>query len=319
MSELDPFYAIGNSSTPGSSDGEEDFYVNLAPIYLIGGALSLVGAAAVLLVFCGGQHANRVWSSHTSQVILFITVCEALFTFRYFLAAAAWFAGFKNERDSFHIIPDKCWSASLWGQFFAVSSVVWNACWIAELVAILHSPLRNTRSFQRYYHIAAWGLGTLTTAVLVFRQAPEQSRDHDCWILGDTEHQVLFEIPLYLTLLLALLSLIYAVYQRTVGTAYSWRLRERLVKRHSVYVLAFVIMWAIPTVHARVDPDDKYIVFTMLDAICLSTQTVVLSVVRLTEPGAMRVLEAITKSTVLRCCKCFYVRALWVGSEWGLR
>lgn len=309
---------LGNATGDGTDDGE-DFYGTLAPVYFIGGLMSLVGAAAVLVVFCGGQHASRVWSSHTSQVILFITVCEAMFTFRYFLAAAAWFAGATDERDSFHIIPDKCWSASLWGQFFAVSSVIWNACWIAELVAILHSPLRNTRSYHRYYHMAAWGTAAVTTAILVLRQAPKQSRDHDCWVLGDPEHQLLFEIPLYLTLLLAVLSLGYAVYQRTVGTTYSWRLRERLVRRHSVYVLAFVIMWAIPTVHARVDPTDKYLAFTVIDAVCLSTQTVVLSIVRLLEPGAMRILEAILRGALLRCCSCFYVRVLWIGSEWGLR
>jgi len=127
-------------------------------------------------------------NSHPSQIIMLVTLCEGLFTLRYFVAALAWYFGSRDERDSFHIIPDNCWTASLWGQFFAVAAVMWNACWVVELVAVLYAPLRNTKSFSMPYHVASWGVAVVTTVILATQHNKSESKDHVCWVLGDAEH-----------------------------------------------------------------------------------------------------------------------------------
>jgi len=116
-------------------------------------------------------------------------------------------------------------------------------------------------------------------------------------------------------MLLALISLGYVLYQCPVGSDYSAVQRQNLVKRHSVYVLAFILMWVWPTVHSRIDPDDTHLGFTIVDVVFLSGQTIMLSVVRLSEPGAWKLLVDSIAINFMNLFQCCFVRALWIGDD----
>lgn len=195
--------ALGYAAPPPPSALSQQFE-SMAPIYLTLGLASLLGTIAVIAV-------SRRVRDHPSTIILIITVVDLLYTLKYMVGALAWLCGARDERDSFHLINDDCVSSLAYGQFMGMASISWNAVWIYDFLCVLYNPLRRTDGQRRWYHVYVWTLCVGTTIYVLAAGVAEDSNDHTCWVRADNADSLIFEIPLYAYMLLALFSLAYAV------------------------------------------------------------------------------------------------------------
>ena len=179
-------------------------YEAMAPVYLTVGLLSLLSTLAVIAV-------SRRVRDHPSTIILIITIVDLLYTLKYMVGALAWLCGARDERDSFHLINDDCVSSLAYGQFMGMACISWNAVWTYDFLCVLANPLRRTDGQRRWYHVYVWSLCVATTIYVLAVGAAEDSNDHTCWVRANNTDSLVFEVPLYAYMLLALGSLAYAM------------------------------------------------------------------------------------------------------------
>ena len=115
-----------------SDDGVEassDVYARVAPVYIGVGLLSVLCTVVINAMY---WLTPRLRHDHASTVINTVTTCDLLYTLKFLVSAIVWQAGARDERDSFHVVPDDCLSSVAYGQFFGMAAISWNACWIAS-------------------------------------------------------------------------------------------------------------------------------------------------------------------------------------------
>ena len=137
-----------------------------------------------------------------------------------------------------------------------------------------------------WYHVVSWPVSLLASGLVAQLDLHERVMDHTCWIRSEAAGAYVFEGPLAACLVFALCSLLYAGFRLKSGTRASRQVRELLFRRHSVYTLAFMVLWLFPMVHYLVDNDDRYIWLTLADSISASGQAFIFAMIRLSEPGA---------------------------------
>jgi len=269
-------------------------YALIAPYYLGVGAVSLVLTLVVALMFACAPKLRR---DHAATVVFIVTVCDALYTLKFFVSALAWSGGSDDDRDSFHFIPDNCFTAVAFGQFFGMAAISFNACWVFDFLAVLTNPLRNTAGNLRWYSLFSWGAALVTTVALLARSGHVDSERHTCWLKGDAGISWLFTAPLFAYMALAVASLAVAVVRLPGGSLATLRLRRAVLLRHAAYVIAFVSLWLFPILHAFADPNGLNLPLSLLDACAVSGQAAAMALIRLSEPGALRTLAAALRRT----------------------
>eukprot|EP01138_Halocafeteria_seosinensis_P013084 gb/GECG01013362.1/.p1 GENE.gb/GECG01013362.1/~~gb/GECG01013362.1/.p1 ORF type:complete len:1282 (+),score=146.46 gb/GECG01013362.1/:1-3846(+) len=275
--------------TPGLGKHDEKLsndqvpFEMVAPFYLSLGILSLIGASVITWLYFTTKSLR--WE-HASTMIQIITVCDLLFTLKFTVSALAFELDEGDARRSFHILDDGCRTAAAYEQFFAMAVIGWNSCWMFDFVCVLRNPLRNTQAFRRVYHVIVWTLCVTTTVAAIFLDVHKDSSDYICWIRADTDNLGTFDVFLYLSLVLAIGSLVYAFVRLNRGTEATVELRKAMRTRHSAYVVSYVLLWLWPATHYIWDQEDRNKGITIVDAIATSGQAAVFAMVRLSEPGA---------------------------------
>ena len=59
-------------------------------------------------------------------------------------------------------------------------------CWMFDYICVLRNPLRNTKSFRKFYLGAVLGVCLSTAVGLSSMGNNETSSDYVCWIMADT-------------------------------------------------------------------------------------------------------------------------------------
>ena len=275
------------ASLPPGDEG----YSFVAPIYVVCGSLSLLLAWAMALVYAWNPHVRE---DHSSTLIHLMTCCEAIYSFKFFASALLWYAGFRDGRASFHLLPDNCASSIAYGQLFGMAAIAWNACWMTDILVTLFLPLRNSATLLPWYHAAVWTLALGTTLLVALGGVGSSGLSgssgdtHTCWLRGDAGLSYSFEAPLLLFVVLAFTSLILAAWRLRGGGTASQRLRSGVLLRHLAYVVAFIALWLFPIIHSFLDRNGTVFFFSLVDAIAVSSQATATTVIRLSEPGAWR-------------------------------
>jgi hypothetical protein len=258
------------------------------------------GAASLLLA--GAMSLLHAWSprlrdDHHATLLQYIIFSEALYSLKYFVSALFWAAGFLDDRASFHVIPDDCFTSVAYGQFFGMAAISWNACWMVDILFTLFQPLRNTATHLRWYHAFVWSMAAGTTLIVAATSGHSASDAHTCWLRGDAVggSSWSFEAPLFAYLLLALASLAAAVCRLRSPAAAAARLRSSVLARHLLYVAAFVVVWIFPVVHAFLDPLRQGTALTVSDAVAVGGQAALSVAIRLTEPSTRLLLGAVLR------------------------
>ena len=265
-----------------------------------------------------------------------ITIWDLLYSLKFTLTAVMYIAGERNPRASFHLIDDDCLTSAITDTFFGLQTVIWNAvciyksnrwceahplvlcsatsstwspCFVTRFVLLvgtstccaLHFPMPTIICFlcSMWYHVLSWPVSLLASGLVAQLDLHERVMDHTCWIRSEAAGAYVFEGPLAACLVFALCSLLYAGFRLKSGTRASRQVRSLLFKRHSMYTLAFMVLWLFPMVHYLVDNDDRYIWLTLADSISASGQAFIFAVIRLSEPGARMLL--LQQLGVLHC------------------
>ena len=160
----------------------------------------------------------RLHRDHAATLILIMTLMDFLYTIKFLVGELAWVGGARADRDSFQLIPDDCMTSTAYGQFMGMASISWNACWTFDFLCVLANPLRNPAAQRRWYHLYVWPLATLTTVYTLAAGTGSASEDHTCWVRADNANSLVFELPLYAYMALALGSLAYAAWRLRKGT-----------------------------------------------------------------------------------------------------
>ena len=266
-------------------------YASVVPYYLGVGIISVSLAVVIYVLFACSR---RQRTDHAGALITIITVCDALYTLKFFLSALFWNGG-TDDRRSFHLFDDDCESSVAYGQFFGMAAISFNACLVYDFVAVLSNPLRNTAGFLRWYHVFSWSMASVTTIIVISRASHTASDPHTCWLRGDSGNSWPFEVPLFIYMIFAGASLVYAGSRLRSGSALTIRLRRAVLLRHALYVFSFVVLWLFPVVHAFTDPDGKNMSFSIIDAVTVSGQAAVFALIRFSEPGVLTTLESVLR------------------------
>lgn len=266
------------AADPGDTDVPYEDVVN---IHIVTGTLSIIGGLLILAMFAWDR---RLGKKQMGMIVWLITLCDMAYTLKFLVPAVLWQFGFRNERDSFHVVPDNCLSSAVYGMLFSMAIISWNACGIIDLLITISRPLFSTRKNMPWYHLAVWG-SSLGAAVFVWAEGlHEFTADHTCWVRADAANSGVFDAFLVAYISLACISLVAAVRAACcAGTRFSRQLRRRILLRHAAYVIAFMVMWTWPLVHR--DFEDQ-VWLTQIDAFTVSGQALVLAIIRLAEPGA---------------------------------
>lgn len=271
-------------------------YAQLVPIYISLGLLSFILSCTINLVYWSSPKMRR---DHASTIINTITICNMLYTSKYLVTAFFWLIGLRDGSRSFHIIPDHCLTSSAFGQFVGMAATSWNACWTYDFLCVLVNPLRNTATQRRWYHLWTWVLSIVTTIALITAVGHRSAEPHTCWIKGNTEYSLIFEIPLFLYSLLAFVSLVYAIYRLRFGSFDSGEHRKSILITHALYVILFIALWTWPVIRAFMKIPHSPI-WDRVDAIFVSSQAGVMALVRLTDATAKRTLVRLLQAGLHR-------------------
>lgn len=300
--------------TAKMSADDVDTYGDVVPWYI---GFSIVSVLATSLVTLVSTSSARIRSDHYSIMIQIITTCDLLYTLKFLVSAMAWVAGRTDARSSFHLFGDDCMSAAAYGIFTGLACISWNAAWIFDFLCVLVNPLRNTAAQRRWYHVCIWSLCVFATVWTLAVGGHGNSDDHTCLVRGTDSSSLVFEIPLFAYLLLAVISLIFAAVRLSSGTRTTKMLRRRLLTRHATYVIAFVMLWLWPLLYAFLDNgknDKAQEPLAIMDAVAVSGQAAVFAAIRLAEPGAWSILKRLLKhywaelqSTCELVSSCFVV------------
>jgi hypothetical protein len=282
---------------------DPDVYDSVADVYI---GVSFVSVLFTLIVAVVSMSSDRLRRDHYSSMVFTITVCDLLYTLKFLVSAAAWDAGYKNERSSFHLIQDDCMSATAYGIFTGLACVSWNAAWTIDFLCVLINPMRNTASQRRWYHVGCWLVCILGTILSLALESHKSSSFHTCVPSVTDPSSFIFTIPLLIALLIAIVSLVYAVQRLNAGTRDTAILRRRLLQRHAAYVVAFIFLWLWPLLHEFIDSDNSSPLLVFLDAFSVSGQAAIFACIRLSEPGAWAILKKLFRQSLKR----FYRGAL---------
>jgi hypothetical protein len=100
-------------------------YGNLAPVYITGSTLSLVGLTVVVVVLKRSR--RQTLRSSTTTLLLMTTVFDCLYSLKFLVSAVAFELGASDPRHSFHLIPDDCLSSVLYEHVIGMTCICLNA------------------------------------------------------------------------------------------------------------------------------------------------------------------------------------------------
>jgi hypothetical protein len=276
---------------------DPDVYDAVADTYI---GVSFVSVVSTLIVAIVSMSSDRLRRDHYSSMVFTITLCDLLYTMKFLVSAAAWDAGYRNERSSFHLIEDDCMSATAYGIFTGLACISWNTAWIIDFLCVLINPMRNTASQRRWYHVGCWLVCILGTILSLALESHKSSSFHTCVPSVNDPTSLIFTLPLFVALLIAIVSLVYAVQRLNAGSRDTAILRRRLLQRHSAYVVAFIFLWLWPLLHEFIDSDNSSPMLVFLDAISVSGQASIFALIRLSEPGAWAILKKLIRQFLKR-------------------
>lgn len=129
---------------------------------------------------------------HPTTLVLYLSVCDLLFSLKYFVVAVAPNSEDWEDKDT---NKELCMWEAVWSQFFGMShfgcnwrkglaSVSWNAMISINLMISVANPFANTATKEILYHFYVWVLSISTTVILAVGEFYAPSGDGTCWLHG---------------------------------------------------------------------------------------------------------------------------------------
>jgi Frizzled/Smoothened family membrane region len=279
-------------------------------------ALSIVGSLLIIISFWSIPGLRR----HPTSLVFFMAACDVFFSAKYVITSLA------SNSTTLVEDPIPCALQSVFAQFFGLAvcflprppqhnlpfltpsfsvlstplsclipkSISWNGMISLNLLLQLKNPFANTESYQKFMHIWVWGLAGSTTILMLAFDQWGGSGDGTCW-MKNTVWRFMFFIPLFLYLFVGVSTVTAVILRRKALTRQvaNDRTISRMITRMSLYVVAFAIAWAGPTIHrvaqfserheGKEDPNDPSLLM-WLDGIGASLYGFLNAIIWLTNP-----------------------------------
>eukprot|EP00750_Incisomonas_marina_P001493 INCI11285.1.p1 GENE.INCI11285.1~~INCI11285.1.p1 ORF type:complete len:290 (+),score=41.23 INCI11285.1:179-1048(+) len=188
-------YGGVNATTPSQ---EQDFIIGFTDEELqaltittgVSAALSLIGSGMILGTYIGLPGTR----SFAFQMVFMLSLCD-------FMSSLAFVFSLGVDYTS-DVVEDRCYAAAYMNQFFGNGANFWTAIMAFNVYYSLVTK-KITRGFLPFYHVTAWVLSLILTAVPGAFNAYGYSGTW-CWIQdenGSLYHLYFFDIPLFVCLL----------------------------------------------------------------------------------------------------------------------
>ncbi|KAI8588824.1 hypothetical protein BDZ88DRAFT_420614 [Geranomyces variabilis] len=220
-------------------------------IFIMTATMSVAGAITVIRSYVS----RRELRTPSLQIVAVMAVCDLGFALKFVGSALLSLLGNTSAVTTGTIL---CGVSGHLGQFFALSTILWNGAISLNLFMLLLDPRKlKPGRFVRIYHYIIWGYCILSAIVLGVTNQIGFTEDGTCWIIGkQSPFRLLFYAPLFVSFLFALFAVCFATYRLQVSgrdtSAASdtrkvmSRKRASLVRIYLVTIVyVFVWMWSI--------------------------------------------------------------------------
>eukprot|EP01111_Echinosteliopsis_oligospora_P014644 TRINITY_DN5554_c0_g2_i1.p1 TRINITY_DN5554_c0_g2~~TRINITY_DN5554_c0_g2_i1.p1 ORF type:complete len:677 (+),score=100.46 TRINITY_DN5554_c0_g2_i1:98-2128(+) len=252
------------------------------------GGISCFGSALVILSFFSFKELRRFPGS------LIITLCACDF----FLSLKFVVTGIIQNSNGLQG-PDtiSCQIQAGWYQFFAISSVGWNAIISIVLISYVKNPFSNIGKHLKIFHAIVWATAISTTVFLLsHNKAVGPSGDGSCWVSDPHSlFRLLFFVPLVICFFWGLLAQCYVashLQSITNPRENATQQSQTILIRMIMFNLVFIACWSFALVHRSFEwhfqtPEtaENPNILALMDVAGVSIQGFATSLVWLTSPG----------------------------------
>ncbi|KNC99340.1 uncharacterized protein SPPG_05587 [Spizellomyces punctatus DAOM BR117] len=235
------------SADPGTDDGHHVAIV-VSKIFLTTAVFSIISSAAVVYSY----FSKRELQTASLHFVAVMSVCDIGFATKFFASAISTLQG--DDAASYTGTP-LCELSGHAGQFFALSTVLWNGVLSVNLFFLLYQPRAYKPDIWiKRYHIFVWGFCALSAAILWGAKQIGFTEDGTCWIEGKrNSYRLIFYLPLCISFLVSIVSVAYATYRlnacgsprvlKAARSAKSGRKRNQLIRIYFITIV-FITVWS---------------------------------------------------------------------------
>eukprot|EP00026_Physarum_polycephalum_P003879 Phypoly_transcript_03895.p1 GENE.Phypoly_transcript_03895~~Phypoly_transcript_03895.p1 ORF type:complete len:624 (+),score=54.89 Phypoly_transcript_03895:95-1966(+) len=208
--------------------------------------LSCLGSGSVVFSYISFPELRK----HPTIMVVFLSICDMLYSLK-FIAV-----GLSEAALSLEDSPHKGWCimGAMWGQFWGVSSISWNAMISLNVVMNLRNPFKSTTRFLKFYHAYVWSVALITTCILFSHpKSLGPNGEGTCGVDDATNPlRLVFYFPLLTYMMLGIFCLVLSL--KGMADLQNPKLfkasqRRKLMGRLILVVLVFICCWAGPTIH----------------------------------------------------------------------
>ncbi|KAJ3178643.1 phosphatidylinositol-4-phosphate 5-kinase-like protein 1 [Geranomyces variabilis] len=220
-------------------------------IFIMTATMSIAGAITVMRSYISRKELR----TPSLQIVAVMAACDLGFALKFVGSSLLSLLGNTSAVTTGTIM---CGLSGHLGQFFALSTILWNGAISLNLFMLLLNPRKlKPGRFVRIYHYIIWGYCVISAVVLGVTNQIGFTEDGTCWIIGkQNPFRLLFYGPLFVSFLFALFAVCFATYRLQVSgrdtSAASdtrkvmSRKRASLVRIYLVTIVyVFVWMWSI--------------------------------------------------------------------------
>ncbi|KAI9105589.1 slime mold cyclic AMP receptor-domain-containing protein [Phlyctochytrium arcticum] len=223
------------SMHPSTADGT----TQVNAIFIATSILSIAGSLAILYSYAS----RRNLRTPSLQMVAVMAICDLGFAAKFLGAGIFAFVGDMGQTWTGTAL---CHVSGHAGQFFALSSVLWNGVISLNLYFLLSRPrIYKPKKWTRYYHLFVWGFCLFSAVLLAAKDQIGFTEDGTCWISGKrSPYRLLFYLPLFFSFVVAIFAVGYATHRMDAcnPTRRTTRKRGSLVRVYLVTIV-FVLVW----------------------------------------------------------------------------
>ncbi|KAJ3004719.1 phosphatidylinositol-4-phosphate 5-kinase-like protein 1 [Thoreauomyces humboldtii] len=269
MSSLPPVDPAAAAAASADSIAQETLRVNI--IFILTATFSILGAMTVIRSYL----VRRELRTPSLHIVAVMAACDLVFAIKFVGSSLLSLLGNTQPVTTGTFL---CGLSGHLGQFFALSTILWNGVISLNLFFLLYKPRKHKPGqWLKTYHYVVWGYCVASAIILASAKQIGFTEDGTCWIVGKrSPYRLLFYIPLFLSFIFAIFAVSFATYRLRVSnrnTAGASTTRKVLTRKRASLVRIYLVtiifvlvwMWSIifrATAFANDDPSPVWLVYT---------------------------------------------------------
>ncbi|TPX64660.1 hypothetical protein SpCBS45565_g05715 [Spizellomyces sp. 'palustris'] len=238
-----------NSTLSGGLETDDGHVAMVvSKIFLTTAVFSIISSAAVVYSY----FSKRELQTASLHFVAVMSVCDMGFASKFIASAIFTLQGNNAASRTGTVLCELSGHA---GQFFALSTVLWNGVLSVNLFFLLYKPRAyKPDMWIKRYHIFVWGFCALSAAILWGAKQIGFTEDGTCWIEGKrNSYRLIFYLPLCISFLLNIIAVGYATFRlnacgsprvlKSARSARSGRKRSQLMRIYFISIV-FGVVWS---------------------------------------------------------------------------